>query len=75
MEVINIDLKNARSFQELRPPNDAIEIYQERVGNNTYHYYQDADGNLYYETDKGYAIKHEMAETQMIQKIRKRMSS
>lgn len=74
MEIINIDFRNARSFPELTPPKDAIEIYQEKVGNNTYHYYQDKDGNLYYETDKGYATKHEMLLAQNVQKIRKRMS-
>lgn len=72
MDIENIDFSTARSFPDLRPPNDAVEIFREKKNGNTYYYYQDAKGNLYFESDKGYAFKREMHERERIRKIRKR---
>lgn len=72
---MDIDLCEARSFTGLVPPNEAVEIAQEKHGDTIYFYYQDSKGNLYYETSKGYAFKREMIEAEKVLKIRKRMNS
>ena len=69
-----LNLGEARSFMGLVPPNEAVEIAQEKHGTTTYYYYQDSEGKLYYETSKGYAFKREMMEAEKVLKIRKRMS-
>lgn len=68
-----IDYGSARSFPGLKPPNDAVEIERRQLGDNTYIYYQDADGNLYYNTTRGIRFELEMQERQKVWKIRKRM--
>ncbi len=68
-----IDYGSARSFPGLNPPNDAVEIERRKLGDNTYIYYQDADGKLYYNTTRGIQFELEMQERQKVRKIRKRM--
>ena len=75
MDIENIDFGTARSFPGLKPPNEAVEIHREKHGSTIYYYYQDDEGNLYFETSKGYAFKREMIEAEKVMKIRNRMSS
>lgn len=72
MDIENIDLGSARSFPDLRPPNNAVEVFREKKNGNTYYYYMDEEENLYFESDKGYAFKREIMERERIRKIRKR---
>lgn len=72
MDIENIDFSTARSFPELNPPNEAVEIHRAKHGSTIYYYYQDSKGNLYYETSKGYAFKREMVAAEKALKIRKR---
>ena len=70
---MDIDYGEARSFEGLVPPNKAIEIERQKVGSNTYIYYQDEAGNLYYNSTNGIAFEREMQERRRVSKIRKRM--
>lgn len=55
-------LKEARSFSGLTPPNNAEYIESVRRNGEIYHFYKDATGNYYYDTESGRAFEMEMQE-------------
>ena len=54
-------IEKARSFGELRPPNQAVLIGSRVSDYDTIDYYRDDEGNFYYETHRGRAFKEQMA--------------
>ena len=70
---MDIDYGMAKSFVGLVPPNEAIEVERQTVGSNTYIYYQDKEGNLYYNSTNGIAFEREMQERRLVSKMKKRM--
>lgn len=66
-----IELREARSFPGLKPPNDAQKIFWRRTDTGTYIYYQDSEGNLYYATEEGLAFEAHMQEVQKCQRQQK----
>ncbi len=73
-DIENIDWGSARSFPGLIPPNEAEEIARKKYGDNTYIFYRDSEGNLWYNTTKGIAFELEMQERDKVRKITKRMA-
>ncbi len=73
-EITDIDWESARSFSGLLPPNEAEEIARKKCGDNTYIFYRDSDGNLWYNTTKGIAFELEMQERDKVRNITKRMA-
>lgn len=59
----------ARSFPGLTPPNDAVEVLRKKTKNDTYIYYKDEDGNLYYNTKSTIAFELEMRERKRVGNI------
>lgn len=47
----------ARSFEELKPPTDAVLIGIVHEFDDTYYYYKTDDGNYLYDTASGRALK------------------
>lgn len=69
------DMEKARSFDGLRPPNQA-ELIGSRVSpHDTIDYYKDKEGNFYYETHKGRAFKEEMARVEKERRARRYASA
>lgn len=61
MEELEIGLSQARSFPNLTPPNNAIEIGRKLMPSGiTFILYRDNEWNYYYESDRGLAFKQEM---------------
>ena len=54
-------IEKARSFDGLRPPNQAVLIGSRENAHDTIDYYRDDAGNFYYETHRGRAFKEQMA--------------
>ena len=63
--------KNAYSFTGLKPPNDAWYIGSKEKSGDTYHYYKDAEGNYYYDSEKGRKFEEEMLLVQQKKKCRR----
>lgn len=53
-------LKEARSFPELTPPNNAQEYGRVNRPSGTYIIYKDAEGNYYFDTVHGLEFKRQM---------------
>lgn len=58
------DDSDARSFPGLEPPNGAQVVGSYQTANDIIYYFQDAEGNLYYESVRGHRFKEEMAAAQ-----------
>ncbi len=52
--------KEARSFPDLSPPNDAVLVHMVGESENITYYYRDRAGQIYYETSAGRKFKREM---------------
>lgn len=52
----------ARSFPGLVPPNNAVLIGAVDTGDDTYFYYQDDEGNFYYDSERMRRFETEMQE-------------
>ncbi len=68
-------LQQAWSFPGLDPPSGSEELGTIEVDGDTYHLYkglnQDGEETIFYETDRGFAFKHHMAELQRRKKKRR----
>ena len=62
------------SFPGMTPPNGAESIGRAMKGDICFFYYMDPEGNLFYETDRGYRWKRRFEETQLEIRIKERGS-
>lgn len=65
------DGKDAASFAGLEPPNEAVEIGRVTRRKNTFIFYRDKEGKLYYDTLRGLRFKKKMEEAQRMKATRK----
>ncbi|MBE5932950.1 MAG: hypothetical protein E7263_06000 [Lachnospiraceae bacterium] len=56
--------EKARSFDGLKPPNQASYIGSRINNSDTVDYYRDDSGNFYYETHRGRAFKEQMVKAE-----------
>ena len=68
-------IEKARSFDGLRPPNQAILIGSTVSAQDTTDYYRDDAGNFYYETHRGRAFKEQMARAEKERRKRRYASA
>lgn len=70
-EVLEQARKNAWSFPWLTPPNNAAYIGAIEAKEDTYFYYQDKEGNFYYDSQQIRRFELEMREAQKKKQQRK----
>lgn len=64
MEELERAYQNAWSFPALEPPNQARYIGFQKYPTGRYLYWKDAEGNYWYDTERGMIFKKEMKEVQ-----------
>lgn len=70
-ELLEQARKNAWSFPGLTPPNNAAYIGAIKTKEDTYFYYQDKEGNFYYDSQQMRCFELEMREAQKKKQQRK----
>lgn len=61
--------EEAWSFTGLTPPNGAVEIKRVKTKYDTFIYYKDINGNLFYQSKKTMEFEREMRERKIVRNI------